>query len=427
VSDFAVRVEGLGKQYRIGEVRGTAAHPSIRDAIVAIVRAPFENLRRLRALGSHGDSNGADVKWALRDVSFELRHGEVLGVIGPNGAGKSTLLKILSRITEPTYGRATIVGRVGSLLEVGTGFHPDLSGRMNVYFNGSLLGMDTAYIRRRFDEIVAFAGVERYIDVPVKYYSSGMAMRLAFSVAAHLEPEIIIVDEVLAVGDAEFQRRCLGKMHEVAADGRTVFFVSHNMNAISRLCSQAMLMEQGRVVTFGAVGAVVSTYLASAWSTAAPATWIDLDDRLREASSRARITAIRYCSDRSDAGLYPYTGGPLEFTLAVTSNEEAHQVAVLITLSDLHGTKLVDGDVKSASCRLVLREGRNTVRARMTQLWLNPGSYIVGVRVTTLMEEPLDAVDAAFEITVVEPVADDVGTVHGMGPVACRFSVLGVS
>jgi len=204
----------------------------------------------------------AEEFWAIRGINFEIRRGEVVGIIGRNGAGKSTLLKILSRITEPTEGRVEIRGRVASLLEVGTGFHPDLTGRENVFLNGAVLGMSRAEIRRKFDEIVAFADVERFIDTPVKRYSSGMYVRLAFAVAAHLEPEILIVDEVLAVGDAEFQRKCLGKMHDVAGLGRTVLFVSHNMAAVEQLCSYAVLLVSGRIESSGQVRSVISEYLA---------------------------------------------------------------------------------------------------------------------------------------------------------------------
>jgi len=224
MNDVAIRVENLGKLYHLGK---RERYRTLRDTLVASIAAPF---RRLRSGPS--SSGGPETIWALKDVSFEVKHGEVIGIIGRNGAGKSTLLKILSRITEPTEGQATISGRVGSLLEVGTGFHPELTGRDNIFLNGAILGMKKAEIERKFDEIVAFAEVERFIDTPVKHYSSGMYVRLAFAVAAHLEPEILIVDEVLAVGDVAFQKKCLGKMGEASRSGRTVLFVSHNMAAV---------------------------------------------------------------------------------------------------------------------------------------------------------------------------------------------------
>jgi len=254
---LAVRVEGLGKEYRLGAQR--ERYSTLRDRVNKLASAPF---RALRGRGERSEQNPPF--WALKDVSFEVRPGEVVGIIGRNGAGKSTLLKILSRITEPTEGEVDINGRVGSLLEVGTGFHPELTGRENVYLNGAILGMRRAEIARKFDEIVAFAEVEKFIDTPVKHYSSGMYMRLAFAVAAHLEPEILIIDEVLAVGDAEFQEKCLGKMGDAARDGRTVLFVSHSMGAVRSLCTRGVLLDAGWVQQVGPVENVVADYLGLA-------------------------------------------------------------------------------------------------------------------------------------------------------------------
>jgi lipopolysaccharide transport system ATP-binding protein len=257
VSDVAVRVEGLGKRYRIGESR--AAYRTIREAITGVAMAPARRLRAM-ARGQAGWS-AAETMWALRDVNFEIRQGEVVGIIGRNGAGKSTLLKILSRITDPSTGTGEIHGRVGSLLEVGTGFHNELSGRDNIFLNGAILGMRRVDIKRRFDDIVAFAEVERFIDTPVKHYSSGMYLRLAFAVAAHLEPEILLVDEVLAVGDAQFQQKCLGKMEGVAREGRTVLFVSHQMNAVQTLCPKSLWLKDGKVEAFGESRDIIGRYL----------------------------------------------------------------------------------------------------------------------------------------------------------------------
>lgn len=254
MSDVAIRVENLSKRYRIGGPQ--ARYKTIRDSITDLAVAP---LHRLRRLGQ--PTPPEETIWALRDVSFEVKHGEVLGIIGRNGAGKTTLLKVLCRITEPTEGRAEIRGRVGSLLEVGTGFHPELTGRENVYLNGAILGMRRTEIDRRFDDIVEFAEIERFLDTPVKRYSSGMYVRLAFAVAAHLEPEILLVDEVLAVGDAAFQKKCLGKMGEVAGEGRTVLFVSHNMGAVQNLCAESILLEGGRMLIRGHTHNTISTYL----------------------------------------------------------------------------------------------------------------------------------------------------------------------
>src|SRR5438477_1767091 len=241
-----IKVQNLGKQYRIGSDR--SAYSTLRETLVSKFRSPL-----------NGRNRSAHKKiWALSDVGFEINPGEVVGIIGRNGAGKSTLLKILSRVTEPTTGRVELHGRVGSLLEVGTGFHPELSGRENVFLNGAILGMSRTEIARKFDEIVAFAEVEKFIDTPVKRYSSGMYLRLAFAVAAHLEPEILVLDEVLAVGDAAFQNKCLGKMKEVRQQGRTILFVSHNMAAIQQMCSRAFLIESGRLSEEGTAVSVAA-------------------------------------------------------------------------------------------------------------------------------------------------------------------------
>ncbi len=253
-----IRVENLSKRYRIGRVE---PYRTLRETIVRSVTAPARIARAM--FGGAVRDDGERHVWALRDVSFDVMTGEVLGLIGRNGAGKSTLLKLLSRITEPTAGRAEIYGRVGSLLEVGTGFHAELTGRENIYLSGAILGMRRAEIQRKFDEIVAFAEVEKFIDTPVKHYSSGMHVRLGFAVAAHLEPEILLVDEVLAVGDAAFQKKCLGKMGDVARTGRTIIFVSHNMASIESLCSSCLLISAGRLEAAGAPAQIVMRYIAS--------------------------------------------------------------------------------------------------------------------------------------------------------------------
>jgi len=250
MSEIAIRCRDLSKRYRIGE--SLVGYSTLRETLASRVRAPFK---------SRNGTPARDSIWALKDVNFEVEHGEVVGIIGRNGAGKSTLLKILSRITKPTSGEVELHGRVGSLLEVGTGFHPELTGRENIFLNGAILGMKKAEIVRNFDGIVAFAEVERFIDTPVKRYSSGMYMRLAFAVASHLEPEILLVDEVLAVGDAAFQKKCLGRMGELAKDGRTVMFVSHNMTAVRNLCRKAIWLDNGAIVEVGDTGQVIPNYI----------------------------------------------------------------------------------------------------------------------------------------------------------------------
>ena len=260
MSDIVIKAENLGKRYTIGHQRGRGDQTTFREVLVQNAWNLWNKSRDL--IGGRPVIAGDTLEevWALKDVSFEIKRGEAVGIIGRNGAGKSTLLKILSRITEPTTGRVTIKGRVASLLEVGTGFHSELTGRENIYLNGTILGMTRAEIKKKFDEIVAFSEVERYLDTPVKRYSSGMYVRLAFAVAAHLEPEILVVDEVLAVGDAEFQKKCLGKMDDVAKEGRTVFFVSHNMGAVETLCHRGLVLDQGGIRFEGTQTAAISEY-----------------------------------------------------------------------------------------------------------------------------------------------------------------------
>lgn len=272
--DSALRVEGIGKQYWIGGEK--QAYRTLRESVTDTLAAPFRWATGWWRTTPVAEARLNRTIWALQDVSFEISHGEVVGIIGRNGAGKSTLLKILARITEPTTGFAEVHGRIGSLLEVGTGFHPELTGRENIYLNGAILGMRKAEIKRKFDEIVDFAEVEKFVDTPVKHYSSGMYLRLAFAVAAYLEPDIMIVDEVLAVGDVNFQRKCLNKMQDVGQQGRTVLLVSHNMSAITRLCRRAILINQGRIIKDGSSNDVVNAYLGSGLATTAVREWPDV-------------------------------------------------------------------------------------------------------------------------------------------------------
>lgn len=273
----AIRVENISKCYRIGLKDNM--HDTLAKTVFKVIKSPLDNYRRYRSLYKFDDLNPdsdemrSDVIWALRDISFEVRAGEVIGIIGLNGSGKSTLLKILSKITDPTRGRAEIDGKLSSLLEVGTGFHPELTGRENIYLNGSILGMKKKEIDKKFDEIVDFSGVEKFVDTPVKRYSSGMRVRLAFAVAAHLEPDIVLIDEVLAVGDIQFQKKCLNKMQDIGQQGRTVLFVSHNMQAVTRLCPRTILLNNGRLVEDGPSYNVVSAYMGTDKSTRAIREW----------------------------------------------------------------------------------------------------------------------------------------------------------
>jgi lipopolysaccharide transport system ATP-binding protein len=296
MSNRIVKVNNLSKRYRIGAAE--KGNKTFRELITDGISAPLRNLIRLRGLTSFAKSNEEDVIWALNDVSFEVEEGEVLGFIGRNGAGKSTLLKILSRITEPTSGSIEMHGRASSLLEVGTGFHPELTGRENIFLNGAVLGMRKSEIQRKFDEIVEFSEVREFIDTPVKRYSSGMQVRLAFAVAAHLEPEILVVDEVLAVGDSKFQKKCTGKMKDVAGGGRTVLVVSHNMSLINNLCQRAILLEQGKIVEDGPTHSVIKHYLGSGLSTPAERTWENIENA--PGDDVVRLRAVRVKNDKKE-------------------------------------------------------------------------------------------------------------------------------
>ncbi len=301
MSNIAISAAHLAKMYRIGQGRKTN-YATLRDRLGTLLTSPLQKMSSLTRSSSNGSQReqpkgnvNVDYIWALNDVSFDINHGEIVGIIGRNGAGKSTLLKVLSRITEPTRGRAEIYGRVASLLEVGTGFHPELTGRENVFLNGAILGMRKTEIAGKFDEIVEFAEIEKFIDTPVKFYSSGMYVRLAFAVAAHLEPEILIVDEVLAVGDSRFQKKCLNKMQDVGREGRTVLFVSHSMQAITRMCERTILLDSGNVLDDGPSHRVISSYLGAGQGTTAERVW---DDPTTAPSGEvARLRAVRVRSE----------------------------------------------------------------------------------------------------------------------------------
>jgi homopolymeric O-antigen transport system ATP-binding protein len=420
VSDVAIQVDGVGKRYRLGR---RESYATLRDVLADVVASPFQWVAGRQ--GGGVDRAQDETLWALREVTFSVARGEVLGLIGRNGAGKSTLLKVLSRITEPTTGMVKLHGRVGSLLEVGTGFHPELTGRENVFLNGAILGMRRAEIARKFDEIVAFAETERFIDTAVKHYSSGMYMRLAFAVAAHLEAEILVVDEVLAVGDAAFQRKCMGKMGDVAHAGRTVLFVSHNLEAIQRLCTRALLLDRGRVEADGPAPALVARYLSGISSRARPNEWIDLSDITRLGSGPPRFVAVQYASDRAAIGFQPCTGAPLEFGVAVHSDAERDVSSLAVTLYNQLGTKLVNADSHAIDLPIRLRPGRNELRIRIEHLYLNPGLYRLGLWLadaTVARSGPIDFIEGAFEIEVVALESDRIG-LTAEAAVACEFTM----
>jgi ABC-type polysaccharide/polyol phosphate transport system ATPase subunit len=340
-----------------------------------------------------------------------------------NGAGKSTLLKILSRITEPTTGYADLFGRVGSLLEVGTGFHPELTGRENVYLNGSILGMRRAEIDRKFDEIVDFAEIEQFIDTPVKHYSSGMYVRLAFSVAAHLEPEILLIDEVLAVGDVGFQKKSLGKMENVSQQGRTVIFVSHNMNALQRLCPRSVLLDHGRVAAQDNTDKVIEQYLSAvSTKSSGPNRPIDLSDQKRDGTGKVRFESVCYSGERSSLNYYPYPGGPFEISISLNAQAACSVGSIAAIIFDRYGTKLVNADTLSYGKSIDLRKGRNKLKLKIDQLHLNPGVYSIGLWVADPPSEIYDYIPSAAMIEVVETESDNI-RVQTDGIIPVKFHV----
>lgn len=335
MGEVAIVIDSLGKRYRLGQKQ--ASYGSLRETMVEVVGEPFRWARNI--LSGNGSASKGEWKWALKDVSFKVHRGEVLGVIGRNGAGKSTLLKILSQITEPTEGSADIHGRVASLLEVGTGFHLELTGRENVYLNGIILGMKKQEIKRKFDEIVAFAEVEQFIDTPVKHYSSGMRLRLAFAVAAHLEPEILILDEVLAVGDATFQKKCLGKMGDVARKGRTVLFVSHNMAAISSLCTRVILLDSGRLTLSSTPQAVIEEYLSKDHNDAD----VPLSERKdRRGDGKVRFTNVSVLNNRDEVVETVISGQDISISLEyeIPGSQTLNNAIVQIKFAGVFGQPL---------------------------------------------------------------------------------------
>ena len=386
----AISVENLSKAYRIGLKEQIP--DSAMGAMTAWLKNPAKGLSNLRRLNTfnvkEADQEQDDILWALRDVSFEVKEGEVVGIIGRNGAGKSTLLKILSRITEPTSGRIVIRGRVSSLLEVGTGFHPDLTGRENVYLNGTILGMTKREIDRKFDEIVDFSGVEKFLDTPTKRYSSGMQVRLAFAVAAHLEPEILIIDEVLAVGDMEFQKKCLGKMQDVANQGRTVLFVSHNMLAVKQLCSLAVILSAGRTYFTGDVTKSVGHYM-------------DLSATLDPIALGDRTGVFRslFISDSNGNSLRSVSAGdPLTIGVEFDLDQMTYPAEIFLGIDDIFGTRLLT--LYSPADLARSREDDTTFVCHIPVFPLAPGDYFVTVIVGRIGIE-VEKTERAGKLTII--------------------------
>jgi homopolymeric O-antigen transport system ATP-binding protein len=381
MSDIAIRVADLGKQFKIGapEESGAYNYRTLRDTIADTVTSPFRRLR------DRDERRKQSTIWALREVNFELRQGEVLGIIGRNGAGKSTLLKILSRVTEPSEGYAEIYGRVGALLEVGTGFHPELTGRENIYLNGAILGMKRQEIERKFDEIVDFSGVEKFIDTPVKRYSTGMYLRLAFSVAAHLEPEILVVDEVLAVGDAEFQQKCLGKMSQVAEEGRTVLFVSHNMSAILRLTDEAIILDQGSLVLRAPTAEAVDQYLTTGFSQAGERIWTG--DEIPADAAPFRPLALRVADSHGRVSDTLRSSEPFTIEMEYALDGPISGLRVGIYLMTTQGEYVLtsfDTDDSEQFERFGVRQaGRYVSRCLIPADFLNEGRFILGLNAST--------------------------------------------
>ena len=385
MNDVVIKAENLGKKYIIGHQAERGGYTALRDVLMQNARTLWNKTKDLASGKPIIQGDTLEEVWALKDVSFEIKRGDAVGIIGRNGAGKSTLLKILSRITEPSTGLVTIKGRVASLLEVGTGFHPELSGRENIYLNGTILGMTRVEIKRKFDEIVAFAEVEKYLDTPVKRYSSGMYVRLAFAVAAHLEPEILVVDEVLAVGDAQFQKKCLGKMSEVGKEGRTVLFVSHNLGAIKQLCNQGILLNAGRLLFNGVSDNAIEEYIKN--STAKN------QDTIKRAGNGKIIFEDTYISDENGNKKFEYFVGDsivLYFTLHFKSkirntivgidikNILNENFAHIINMDDNFVIDEIDADKKI------------NLSVKLQNINFTPSKYYISLWVGENMQEPCD-------------------------------------
>lgn len=377
MSKTVVTVENLSKRYLLAH-QARDSYLTLRDVLANRVRSLTGRI--LGSQRTNGEQAATEEFWALQDVAFEIREGQRVGIIGRNGAGKSTLLKILSRVVEPTTGKVRIDGRVASLLEVGTGFHPELTGRENIYLNGAILGMTKVEIRKKFDEIVAFSEMEKFLDTPVKRYSSGMAVRLAFAVAAHLEPEILIVDEVLAVGDASFQKKCLGKMKDVAGQGRTVLFVSHNMAAIENLCETGILLNRGRIAFMGDVQAVITRYAAE--NSSASGGNVDLSDRRERRygpKEYARFTGLRLSDANGQPIEFIQMGQSIKFSLDVDVFQPRDDFEVAVRITNFYGVPIHELVSNWEGFQEIPTAGPNTIEATIPAIHLFPGDYLADI------------------------------------------------
>jgi lipopolysaccharide transport system ATP-binding protein len=406
----AIRVVDLGKEYHIGLKRSSGR--TLRETIVDAVIGPFRRTAKLLRGEATGATEHGAIHWALRDVSFEITQGDVIGVIGKNGAGKSTLLKILSRITEPSRGFAQIRGRVGSLLEVGTGFHGELTGRENIYLNGAILGMRKTEIVRKFDEIVAFAEIDKFLDTPVKHYSSGMYMRLAFAVAAHLEPEILLVDEVLSVGDVAFQKKCLGKMNQVRQSGRTVLFVSHNMATIENLCSRTIVLQDGKIAFVGPSKDAVKFYLESMVEREQPAEggladngrWANPEHRKhRSPEDVVSYTRIEFKNPEGETIPFVRSGEPLVIRLHYCARKAITRPSFGVGISTEHGTLVSYVSTWLCSVEIpVLQCGNGFIDLCIDYVNLMPGSYSLSLMLGGMGPIFYDSIDHCTVLTVEE-------------------------
>jgi lipopolysaccharide transport system ATP-binding protein len=394
--DVVIKVENLGKKYIIGHQMENGSYHTLRDVVMHNARSLWQKTRDLAQGKAIIQGNSYEEVWALKDVTFEVQRGEVLGIIGRNGAGKSTLLKVLSRITEPSAGRVTIKGRVASLLEVGTGFHPELSGRENIYLNGAILGMTRQEIKRKFDEIIEFAEIEKFLDTPVKRYSSGMYVRLAFSVAAHLEPEILLVDEVLAVGDSAFQKKCLGKMGDVSKEGKTVLFVSHNMATIQNLCETTILLKNGKIALNGTTFQVVQSY----FQTTDDLPTADLTfHKGRRPGGHPILRSLRIFADDHEGSNIPI-GGNLRFQVSFEHEGPIPNIRFGISVEDSIGQRLLNFSPSVQSPDLVKEPVcKGTFDCIIPQIRLLPGIYYLTLIIGNGSSD-LDRIDRAGQFSV---------------------------